>query len=332
LRIATYATGLGRDGPGLMLRDLGSGEDAQAEAALDVIAALDADIVLLGGVDWDAGHAGLAALRARLAERGAPYAHAVHLPPVTGRPSGFDLDGNGRLGEARDALGYGRFTGAGGLALLSRVPLGPAEDLSAILWADRSEAAGQVLPQGAQAVVPLASVAQWVVPAEARGRRLTLVTLAASTPVFDGPEDRNGLRNRDELALAAELAGRVEGPVLLGRANLDPADGEGRRAAIAALLAHPALQDPAPRSAGGAAQPPRPDHAGDPALDTVAWQGPGPLRVDYVLPARALRVVASGVHWPAPGTPEAARAEAAGPGRAVWVELDLGPTGASLTP
>jgi hypothetical protein len=309
-----------------MLHDLLKDDDPQVEAVLSVIHAIDADVILLGDVDWDAQGAGPSAVRLRLLEAGLAYTHAVHLRPNSGLPSGFDLNQNGIWGEPRDALAYGRFTGSGGLLLLSRLPLGEAEDLSHLLWAENAgEDVTHLLPPGSETLVPLATVAQWVVPLEVAGTRLTLVTLAASTPVFDGPEDRNGLRGRDELALAAKLAGEVEGPILLGRANLDPRDGEGRREAIRALINHPALQDPRPRSPGGAAQPDRtPPHRGDPALDTADWEGPGPLRVDYVLPARDLSVIASGVHWPAPGEDGHEEAIAAGPGRAVWVDLEIG--------
>ena len=293
-----------------MLRDLSSGRSEQAEAALRVIARLDADVILLGDVDWDAGGAGLAALRARLAEMGAAYAHAIARKPNAGEPSGADLDGNGRLGEARDALGYGRFTGDSGIALLSRLPLGPVADHSSVPWN-----AGNLVPEGV--TLPVATVAQWVVPLGDTG--ITIVTLAAGTPVFDGPEDRNGRRNAAELALAHGLARIEERPVLVGRANVDPVDGDGRRAAMRALLDDPSLQDVEPRGEGGGGA----DHGGDPALDTAAWDGPGPLRVDYVMPSSTLRVVASGVVWPPLGDPFLSTVEAAGTGRAVWVDLAL---------
>lgn len=297
-----------------MLRDLAGGRDPQAEAALAVIAHLDADILLLGDVDWDAGGAGVAGLRARLDALGAPYPHVVALRPNAGIPSGADLDGDGRSGDARDALGYGRFTGDSGVVLLSRLPLGPVADHSADPWA-----AGDLVPAGV--TLPTSTVAQWVVPVA--GTPLVLVTLAAGTPVFDGPEDRNGRRNAAELALAHRLARAVRArggmPVLMGRANVDPADGQGPRAAMRRLLDDPALRDPRPRGAGGGGA----GHRGDPTLDTAAWEGPGPLRVDYVLPDARLRVVASGVLWPAPGEPMADVVAAVGPGRAVWVDLAL---------
>ncbi len=289
-----------------MLRDLRAAKDDQAEAALDVIAAADADVLLLLDVDWDNGGAGLAGLAGRLAEHGRDYPHRLALRPVSGAPSGVDLDGDGDVHGPRDALGYGWFTGDSGLALLSRVPLGAPRDLSATLWSDRADT-GELLPQAARDLVPLATTAQWVVPLTVGETVLTLVTMAAGTPVFDGPEDRNGLRNRDELAFVAELAAGSDLPLVLGRANIDPERGEGYREALRRLLDLPALQDAIPRGAEGPA--------------TAAWESTGPMRVDYVLPPRALAVLGAGIVWPAPGDPLLAAVEAAGTGRLVWVDV-----------
>ncbi|CUH39427.1 hypothetical protein JSE7799_02154 [Jannaschia seosinensis] len=292
-----------------MIHHLRSGRDDQAEAALAVIAAAEADVILLLDVDWDLDGVGLAALAARLEEMGQSYPYRIALRPNSGTPSGFDLDGNGTDHEARDALGYGWFTGDSGLALLSRLPIGDVRDLSATLWADRPDAAN-LMPEGAHAVVPLATTAQWVVPIRMGETEITLVTMAAGTPVFDGPEDRNGLRNREELAFVAELVADAAAPLVLGRANLDPERGEGHLEAIRALLEHPKLRDPRPERPGG-------------GLETVAWNGPGHMRVDYVLPPRIAQVAGSGVIWPEDGSALAQAVAEAGSGRLVWVDLSV---------
>ena len=306
-RVATYDTGLGRKGPGAMMYDLRSARDPQAEAALAVIAAADADVILLQDVDWDLDGAGLAVLLGRLEEMGTPYPHHVARRPNSGTPSGHDLDGDGTDHEARDALGYGWFTGDSGLALLSRMPLGEVHDLSGVLWADRAETSG-LLPDEAAAIVPLATTAQWVVPLRIGVTEITLVTMAAGTPVFDGPEDRNGLRNREELRLVADLASKADAPLVLGRANLDPELGEGHRAALRLLLDHPKLRASEPERPGG-------------GRETAAWDDPGAMRVDYVLPPRDARIVASGVLWPDGDDPLAKTVAEAGSGRLVWVDI-----------
>jgi hypothetical protein len=296
-----------------------------------VLASARPDILLLTDMDWDLDGAALAALADRLARAGLDYPHRLALPTNAGLASGLDLDGNGRTGEPRDAQGYGRFAGDGGMALLSRWPLGEARDFSALLWRDLP---GARLPEDgfpsaqAQAAQRLSSDGHWIVPVEAPGGTLTLLAWDATPPVFDGPEDLNGLRNADELALWLRVLDGAFGPaprdvVILGNANLDPSDGEGLRAEMAAVLADPRFQDPRPASEG-ARRAAGPGQAGDPALDTADWpeEGPGNLRVDYVLPAATLRVAGAGVVWPALGDPLALAVEAAGPHRLVWVDLD----------
>ena len=336
LRVATFSPELSRRGPGLLLRDILEGEDAQIAAVVDVIARAAPDILLLTGVDYDAGGVALAALADRLAQAGAPYPHLFATRPNTGRASGADLDGDGRLGRPRDAHGYGIFNGQGGMALLSRFPVALRADLSALAWA---ELPGARLPEvdsapfpsaRALAVQRLSQVGHWVVEVAAPDGPVTVLAFHATPPVFDGPEDRNGLRNADELRLWSLFLDGALGHappsdrfVLMGNANLDPADGDGRRQAIRALLADPRVQDPRPASAG-APLVATPGHRGDPALDTVDWweedDGPGNLRVDYVLPSADWRVAGAGVHWPVAGA-AAEVAATASRHRLVWVDL-----------
>lgn len=113
-RIATYAAPLSRDGPGLLLRDIVSGEDKAIAAIQEVISAADPDILLLTDFDHDAGVAALNAFADLLAKRGTVYPFRFALPSNAGLPTGFDLDGNGALGEARDAMGCGAFVATAG--------------------------------------------------------------------------------------------------------------------------------------------------------------------------------------------------------------------------
>ncbi|MDZ4093910.1 MAG: endonuclease/exonuclease/phosphatase family protein, partial [Paracoccaceae bacterium] len=64
----------------------------------------------------------------------------------------------------------------------------------------------------------------------------------------------------------------------------------------------------------------------DPALDTADYtanDGPGGLRVDYVLPGAGLQVVDAGVLWPPPGTAAADMLARASRHRPVWVDLKV---------
>jgi hypothetical protein len=319
LRIATYHTELSRKGPGLVLRDIAGGTDPQAEAVAEVIAGADPDVILLLGLDYDMELRALGALADRIAARGPRYPYRFALRPNTGLATGLDLDGDGRRGGPRDAQGYGRFAGQGGMAVLSRLPLGEARDFSAMLWRDLP---GALIPEGmgpdVLEVQRLATTGFWEVPVTVDGGPLWLLAWHASPPVFDGPEDRNGRRNHDEAAFwLARLEGRL-GPVpeepfvILGDGNLDLARGEGRPGALSALLSHARVQDVVPQGAEGAA-----------TADFTARDGPGMLRVDHVLPSAGLRVTGAGVIWPAPGDPLRAVAEAASRHRLVWVDIEM---------
>jgi hypothetical protein len=317
LRIATYNAELTRDGPGLLLRDIASGDDAQVAAVIQVIAQADADVLLLTGIDFDYNLVALGALADALAQHGVRYGYRFALPPNTGVATGFDLDGNGRLGEARDAMGYGRFAGAEGMAVLSRVPIGAVTDLSGMLWRDLPGAIAPEMPADVAAVQRLSTTGHWVVPVTLPGGTVTLLAWSATPPVFDGPEDRNGRRNHDEVALWLRLLeGGLDVPapvgrfVVLGVGNLDPVDGDGRNEALVSLLS--LTQDVAPVGA-----------MGTDTADFTARNGPGTLRVDYVLPSADLTVAASGVLWPAPEDPFAAVVSTASRHRLVWVDFAL---------
>ncbi|TMV07134.1 endonuclease/exonuclease/phosphatase family protein [Ruegeria sediminis] len=333
LRIATFNTELSRDGPGLLLRDIRGG-DRQVMDVVSVIAAAAPDVIALQGIDWDFNGLALQALAERLAEAGAQYPHRFSRQPNAGLETGLDLDGDGRLHGPGDAQGWGQYTGQGGLAVLSRYPIADREarDFSGLLWRDLPgarlpETDGRPFPSpDAQAAQRLSSTAHWVVPIDAPSGRFELLTFHAAPPVFDGPEDRNGLRNRDELRLWQVFLDGALGPgpdgrfVIAGDANLDPKDSEGHTAVMQGLLSDPRLQDPRPRSDGAAQAGPQGHRAPD-DLDTVDWDGAGRLRVDYVLPSAGWRVVGAGVHWPAPDQEGHDTASRASRHRLVWVDL-----------
>lgn len=298
LRIASFNSALSRDGPGLLLRDILKGDDPQILAAQDAIAALSLDLVVLQGFDFDLNNTALNAFADALAQRGADYPHRFALSPNVGLQTGIDMDGDGKTGGPRDAQGYGRFYGDGAMAILSKYPIDhdDVRDFSGFLWRDLPDA---LLPEttdltafpsvAAQAVQRLSTTAHWVVPVDAPTGRLWLLTFHATPPVFDGPEDRNGKRNNDEIAFWQHYLDGTFGPapdkrfILLGDANNDPARGEGLKTAITKLLDDPRLIDLLPD------------------IPTADWDDPvpGDMRVDYVLPSADWRVLDAGV-TPAP--------------------------------
>jgi Endonuclease/Exonuclease/phosphatase family len=336
LTIATFNAELTRKGPGLLLRDVLTTKDKQVEAAARVIAGRSPDVLLLTGIDWDLDLLALRAFAARVSAAGADYPHLYSARPNTGMPTGLDLDGDGRLAEADDAQGWGRFTGEGGMAVLSRLPLddAAARDFSDVLWRDLpgNLIAEDTLAEGAAGIQRLSSTGHWDVPVILPdGGRLHLLAYSAGPPVFDGPEDRNGRRNYDETVFWLRyLDGALpdappKGPfVILGTVNLDPADGDGRANAISNLLSDRRVTDPEPASAGGRAAADA-GQRGDPSLDTAVFappKGPGNLRVDYVLPSAGLKVTDSGVWWPEEAEAASDAAEASRH-RLVWVTMEL---------
>jgi Endonuclease/Exonuclease/phosphatase family len=298
-----------------LLRDVVRGEDAQVAAVVQIIVAADADVLVLTGIDFDYNLVALGALNASLGSM--RYAHLFALPPNSGMATRFDLDGNGRLGEARDAMGYGRFSGAEGMAVLSRLPIGQVTDLTGMLWRDLPGNIAPDMPADVAAMQRLSTTGHWVVPVQVAGGTLTLLAWSATPPVFDGPEDRNGRRNHDETAMWLRLLdGALDVPApagpfaVVGVGNLDPVDGDGRNGALVELLAR--TQDVAPAGV-----------MGTDTADFTARDGPGFLRVDYVLPSLDLAVHASGVMWPAPDDPFAAVVSKASRHRLVWVDITL---------
>ncbi|MDU8942617.1 endonuclease/exonuclease/phosphatase family protein [Ovoidimarina sediminis] len=314
IRIATFNAELAREGPGLLLRDLLKDAAPDITSARDLIALAHADIVVLQGFDYDYGNHALVAFRDRIARDGPRYTHLFSAVPNAGLRSGMDLDGNGQRDGARDAHGYGRFAGQGGMAVLSRWPIALRSDFTALRWADLPEAGLTPEDPGA-GTRRLSSVAHWVLTVTPNDRPpITLMTWHATPPVFDGPEDLNGRRNRDETLLwRAYLDGALGADppqtrfILAGVANSDPSDGEGLKGGIGWLLSDPRLQDPQPESpygalAADAQKGANLSHGGDPAGDTADWAdgegGPGNLRVDYVIPSADWNVAAAGILWP----------------------------------
>ena len=316
-----------------MLRDILSEEDAQVEAALRVLRAADADVLVLADFDYDLNGVALGAFADRLED----YPHRLALPSNRGRPSGADLDGDGKIGGAEDAVGYAEYRGQGALAVLSRLPINRAgaRNFNDLAWTalPNHMALDKTPPD-----FPLSTTAHWNVPITlGDGTSLRILTWHATPPVFDGPEDRNGRRNHDETAFwSTFLDGKIGAPppifVLAGVANLDPLDGDGRPGALNALLSREDTHHLAPTSEGGRLAAERDGgvnlrHRGDPALDTADWPDaegrPGNLRVDYLIPSATLSVLGSGVLWPAPETSLGRDAERASRHRLIWVDVAL---------
>lgn len=350
LRVATYNLSLNRNAPGQLVADLSTGTNAQAKTVAEIIQRANPDIVLLNEFDYVPGGVAADLFRDNYLEvsqgGAAPveYPYAFVAPSNTGIASGFDLNNNGAVvttplapGYGDDAFGFGQFEGQFGMAVLSKYPIDAdaVRTFQHFLWKDMP---GALLPDDPNTVAPadwysadelavfrLSSKSHWDVPVDVNGRTVHVLASHPTPPTFDDVEDRNGLRNHDEIRFWADYvtpgtagryiyddAGATGGLkpgssfVILGDQNADPLDGDSVDAAIDQLLDHPRITDPLPTSEGaveasvlqGGANL---THEGDPAYDTADFNdnpAPGNLRADYVLPSRDLRVLDAGVFWP----------------------------------
>ncbi|MEJ2402316.1 MAG: endonuclease/exonuclease/phosphatase family protein [Xanthomonadales bacterium] len=321
------------------------------------------DIVLLNEFDFDPGIDAAALLQENYLSRSqdgqAPiaYAHRFRAAVNTGVDSGLDLDGDGAVGGPGDAWGFGRFPGQYGMLVLSRFPIdtGRSRTFRLARWSDMPGALRPVNPDGSPFYpdatwqrLRLSSKSHWDVVVDIAGATLHLLAHHPTPPVFDGPEDRNGRRNFDEIRFWRDYtdphgAGTMRDDrgipgglpagaafVIAGDFNADPNDGDAVPGAIAQLLEAPWIDARCtPRSAGGAAASAlqggvNRDHRGDPAADTADFndRATGNLRLDYVLPAAGLEVTGCGVFWPPPGAPGQA-ASAVSDHRLVWLDIRL---------
>lgn len=343
LRVATFNTSLNRTAPGELVRDLSTGENAQARAVAEIIQRTDADVILLNEFDYaDGAVEKFRENYLEVAQNGAAavdYPYAFVAPVNTGVPSGFDLNNDGVIGGGDDAFGFGTYEGQYGMAVLSkhRIVTDRVRTFQNVLWKDMP---GALLPDDPATpepadwyspeeldVVRLSSKSHWDVPVQV-GRHVVHVLASHPTPpTFDGPEDRNGKRNHDEIRFWADYVtpgragyitddqgrrGGLRGVsfVIVGDQNADPRDGDSVDAAITQLLDHWRIRDPKPASDGAAEAAQlqggaNASHTGDPRLDTAdfADTAPGNLRADYVLPSFTLPAKDAGVFWPTQADP-----------------------------
>lgn len=363
LRVATFNASLYRQREGELEAQLDGGADAQAKRVAQVLQHVRPDIVLINEFDHDAD--GLAARR--FAEQylavsqggGEPlrFEHWFVPETNTGQPSGVDLDNDGKIVDTpgsqaygNDSYGFGTFPGQYGMVVFSRFPImsSKVRTFSTLAW--------EVLPDTllptdwysaeAAAVMRLSSKNHVDLPIEVDGEVLHALVSHPTPPSFDGPEDRNGRRNHDEVRLwvdyltGGEAASYIRDDtgaqggieesarfVILGDLNSDPVDGSSQPGALRALLAHPRVQDTHPESEGAARAATRDGganqaHGGAASQDTADFSdfSVGNLRVDYALPSANLEVEGSGVFWPSPEDEQAGLADVSDH-HLVWVDV-----------
>jgi hypothetical protein len=348
VRFATFNASLNRSFEGQLVSDLSTTTNAQARTVAEIIQRTRPDVLLVNEFDYV--EDGLAAELFQdnylsVSQMGADpidYPYSFVAPSNTGIPSGFDLNNNGTVGGPDDAFGFGFFPGQFGMAVFSKYPIDEdsVRTFQQFLWKDMP---GALLPDDPATLEPadwyspeelevvrLSSKSHWDVPIEIGARQVHFLVSHPTPPVFDGPEDRNGKRNHDEIRFWADYV--TPGPtsayiyddagasgglepgsmfVIAGDQNSDPLDGDSIPGSIQQLTEHPLVNTRVTPSSEGAVEASALQgganltHRSDPRFDTADFSdaSPGNLRADYVLPRVNLRIQDAGVFWPTQADP-----------------------------
>ncbi|HEX6269911.1 MAG TPA: endonuclease/exonuclease/phosphatase family protein [Anaerolineales bacterium] len=348
VRFATFNASLNRNSAGQLVTDLSTPGNAQAQTVAEIIQRVRPDVLLINEFDFVAG--GVAAELFQdnylsVSQNGAEpieYPYFFVAPSNTGIPSGFDLNNDGVIGGPDDAFGFGFFPGQFGMAVYSRYPIDEEgiRTFQEFLWKDMP---GALLPDDPGTPEPadwyspeeldvfrLSSKSHWDIPIQIGNKVVHFLVSHPTPPVFDGPEDRNGTRNFDEIRLWADYispgkasryiydddgqyGGLEPGAlfVIAGDQNSDPLDGDSIPGSIQQLIEHPLVNTKLTPSSEGAVEAAALQgranltHRSDPAFDTADFSdtAPGNLRADYVLPRKTLQIVDAAVFWPVQADP-----------------------------
>ncbi|MDB9528963.1 phytase [Oscillatoria sp. CS-180] len=358
-RFASFNASLNRSEAEQLIMDLSTPENEQAQAIAEIIQRTNPDVLLINEFDFDADGEAARLFQENylsVSQNGVDpieYSYVYVAPSNTGIPSGFDLDNSGAAGDfaPNDAFGFGFFEGQFAFAIFSKFPIVEDEirTFQEFLWKDMPGALLPTDPEDVDGngdtenwytaeeleVVRLSSKNHVDVPIEVDGEIIHVLASHPTPPVFDGPEDRNGTRNFDEIRFWADYVqgadyiydddgntGGLEAGakfVIMGDQNADPFDGDSIPGAAQLLLDNPLVNTSVtPSSEGGVDAADRQgganaDHLGNPAFDTADFgfnaddptndNTPGNLRVDYALPSRNLEITDAQVFWQASDAP-----------------------------
>jgi len=334
---------------------LATGDHPQVKNVAEIIQRVRPDILLLNEFDYIPDQQqGIGAFQQHylsVSQNGAEpikYPYTYIAPVNTGVISHLDLNQDGKRSLPDDAFGFGFYPGHYGMALLSRFPIDEknVRTFQHFLWSDmpnalvpRREDGSNYYSDNAWKGLRLSSKSHWDIPVVVNGYTIHVLAAHPTPPVFDGPENRNGKRNHDELRFWRDYIdvdssryiyddnGKRGGLktaqrfVIMGDLNASPVEGDGLREAIQALLTHPsAARVTAPDSEGG-----RENLKDNPNAHTHTAQWG--MRADYVIPSQyGLSVKNSGVFWPAPSSPLfrlVNSRESSSDHRLVWTTLEV---------
>lgn len=365
VKFASFNASLFRSQSGQLQSDMANSQDPQIKLVAEIIQRVRPDILILCEFDYDSAGKSLDLFQTNylgVSQNGVDtivYPYRLGFPSNTGIPTGHDLDKDGKNDGPADNFGFGQFPGQYAFVVLSKFPLlfQQVRSFQFFRWQDMPEFKVPIDSTGENyysdeimSSFRLSSKNHVSLPVVIGDTIVHLLVTHPTPPVFDGPEDRNGHRNFDEIRLWADyisggnqaaylyddqgtLGGLENGAfVVFGDLNADPYDGDSLDGAVAQLLGHPKIHrgaargDLRPQSSGSkenATNNPRPmgDESGHKEFDT-SWFG---LRVDYVLPSAGLNVTGSGVFWPTSVDPlyYLVKEEASPDHLLVWVDVSF---------
>lgn len=259
----------------------------------------------------------------------------------------LNKDGQSNL-QPSDTHGFGYFEGHFGMVLLSKYPINnnAIRTFQHFKWQDMPDALKPITPETNQPwfsdkvweELRLSSKSHWDVPINVNGKEIHILASHPTPPVFDGPENRNGKRNHDEIRFWKDYINGKQAHyiyddkgnkgglsadkpfVIVGDQNASSVEGDAINSSIQALLTNEKLQDPMPTSIGGKLHRANNEYA---KYHTAYWG----MRADYVLPsALDFTIKNSGVFWPQVNeeTYRLIKDRAASSDhRLVWVDLEL---------
>lgn len=340
VRFATFNTSLNRKQAGQLIDDLQQPDHSQARHVAEILQRVRPDVVLLNEVDYDNKHEAAKLLhdnflaKSQNGQEPITYKYRSLAESNTGIPTGQDLNRDGKTDGPNDAYGFGFYPGQYGMIVFSKFPIDTknVRTFQKFLWKDMPNAKLPTLPGSKQPyysqdildIFRLSSKSHWDLPIHLGNSTVHFLCSHPTPPVFDGPEDRHGKRNHDEIRLWADYisgdkAGYITDDngqkgglpkdarfVIAGDLNADPHDGDSTSFAIRQLLHHPAVNSSLLPTSAGAIEATEQQgranksHRSKAAADTGDFSDfkIGNLRLDYVLPSNNLTTKNAGVFWP----------------------------------
>ena len=362
IRFATFNVSLHFDQRGELASKLDGGQWQPARKLAAIIQKIAPQVLLLNEFDGDDDRRGLEIFVQQYLAVAQYQQQPIRYPYLyvdrvnTGVLAPVDLNGDDKLSILQDSYGFGMYPGQYGMAVLSRWPFDVERirTFRKFLWRDMPDAWWPINPdtghdyysKAAKAVFRLSSKSHWDIPIlVGDGSRVHFLVSHPTPPVFDGPEDRNGHRNHDEIRFWSDYIndaqyiyddndrhGGLKGAlfVIAGDLNADPNDGASSGHPARLLTEHPQINNTTTPSSQGALEQALKQggvnltQQGNAAEDTGDFDDAyaGNLRIDYLLPSRQLEIVNSGVFWPLSTEPEAVWLDASDH-HLVWIDLSL---------